>query len=92
MNFEIELYKSGKEYSKKTFFVKCKGHSAGEPMKTPLENCFAITTNKNVFDSSYFFYLIQHYFDNGIFKKHLKGSVIPYLTKKDFIEALNSSL
>lgn len=58
-------------------------------MKISSANCFGIITNREILLPEYFYYVVLAAYERGAFKPYLKGSVIPYITIDDFVEALS---
>lgn len=72
------------------FYIQSKGNNAGKPMKEPSANCFLVLTDSSVLLPEYFYYVVLAVYNSGLFKKYLTGSVIPFLTQKDFHKALEA--
>jgi hypothetical protein len=70
---------------KADFYILAKGKNAGLSVMEPTANCFAVNTDANVLDGKYFYYLVLHLFNSGVFTKHVGGSVVPFITKKQII-------
>ncbi|UZR99631.1 DUF6943 family protein [Chondrinema litorale] len=70
------------------FYIQSKGVNAGKPMREPSANCFIVLTDRSQLLPDYFYYMVLAAFNTGIFRKYLSGSVIPFLTQKDFSKAL----
>lgn len=87
----LKLTTYNKKDIKKTtaFFMQSKGYKSGEVMREPSANCFEVEIDTEILNKNYAFYLLHSVFNTGYFKKHLKGSVIPYITKESAINAIN---
>lgn len=59
---------------KATFYIQAKGNNAGRPLKKPIPNCFAVTTEiQNAFEIVYCLYRAK------VFNFYIIGSVIPFI-------------
>jgi len=69
------------------FYVQLKGQNAGRPVwEKPSSNYIGIKTNPDLLIPKFCYYRFLNAYNSGHFKKHLKGSVIPYIKHKDVIE------
>lgn len=74
---------------KADFFVQSKGNNAGKPMKQPTANCFdVVVTETEILLPEYLYYVVYAAYSAGAFKKHIRGSVVPFITIEDFNKAL----
>ncbi|MEQ8472550.1 MAG: hypothetical protein RIC35_15270 [Marinoscillum sp.] len=64
------------------FFVLSKGLNAGKPMDKPCANCYLVCTEFEE-NRHLFYWLCFALWKSGYFKKHLVGSVIPFLRVND---------
>jgi len=77
------------EKTKADFYIKSLGNNAGEPIKEPTANCFAVkVTDLDRLNPDYLYYFVLNKFNKGEFKKYIKGSVIPFITLKDTIRVI----
>jgi len=76
------LHPNGTDYA--DFYIQNKGYNAGKPLKKPVPNCFAVLTDHNVLLPGYFYYMVLAAWQQGAFRPHLQGSVIPFLTIDTF--------
>ncbi len=83
---------NGQNETEFDFFVQSKGNNAGRPMRETTANCFGITTEKEILLPEYFYYVVLAAYEAGAFKPFLKGSVVPFITKDDFLTAVFSYL
>lgn len=70
------------------FWIQTKGINAGKPLRNPIANCIGIKANPEILVPEFLYYTVLHLFQSQQFKKHLKGSVIPYITQQDIIVVL----
>jgi len=87
MNLTVYNTKEQKETT--AFFIQSKGENLGKVIKSATANCFEVEIDTSILDEDYAFYLIQGVFTAGYFKKYSSGSVIPFITKKGVINAIN---
>ena len=74
--------------TKVDFYVLSKGNNAGKPVKIATANCFEIkVTDTEILLPEYLYYMVLAAHQVGAFKKYIKGSVIPFITIKDFKKA-----
>lgn len=74
-------YKKADETNR--FFIQSHGKNAGRPLKIPIPNSWElITQTANAFEICYMI------FESGILKQFLRGSVIPFLSLKDYKKIL----
>lgn len=71
------------------FYIQSKGNNAGKPMRTPSANCFGVLVDQSVLLPDYFYYVVEAVYSAGVFKKYLRGSVVKFITIKDFSLALH---
>ncbi|MEZ7937478.1 MAG: hypothetical protein QMB99_10005 [Paludibacteraceae bacterium] len=64
-------------------FILSKGLNAGKPLAQPCPNCFAVEFS-SADDAFRFRALCLILMQSHIFSQYLKGSVIPFLTIRDF--------
>lgn len=73
----------GRNYSAHVLFILSKGLNAGKPLAQPYPNCFAVEFS-SADDAFRFRALCLILMQSHIFSQYLKGSVIPFLTIRDF--------
>ena len=73
----------GRNYSAHVLFILSKGLNAGKPLAQPCPNCFAVEFS-SADDAFRFRALCLILMQSHIFSQYLKGSVIPFLTIRDF--------
>ena len=73
----------GRNYSAHVLFILSKGLNAGKPLAQPCPNCFAMEFS-SADDAFRFRALCLILMQSHIFSQYLKGSVIPFLTIRDF--------
>jgi len=79
----IISHRAGMIYSSNALFILSKGLNAGKPLAKPCPNCFAIEFRASE-DVERFKSLCQILLQSQVFSQYLKGSVIPFLTIRDF--------
>jgi len=85
---EIKTF-SGKVNPETSFYIQSKGNNAGRPLDEPLANCFTVVCDERILLGKYFYYVCLNAYNLGKFKPFIKGSVVPYITKKDVCKVLN---
>lgn len=80
MNLEIKQYKVGLVAD---FYIQCKGDHSGRPLKFPIPNCFAVTTDIPNLEQ-----LVYALYVGRFFYPHIKGSVVPYIRICDAFEVV----
>lgn len=70
-------------YLANVVFILSKGNNAGKPLNKACQNCFAVEFEQ-VEDIERFKSLCLVLFQHRIFEIYLRGSVIPFLTIRDF--------
>ena len=76
-------YRAGMIFSSNAIFILSKGLNAGKPLAKPCPNCFAVEFHSSD-DVERFKSLCQILLQSQVFGQYLKGSVIPFLTIRDF--------
>ncbi len=61
------------------FYIQCKGNYSGRPLKKPIPNCWEVRTFRSVD-----FEIMYIIFESKILTPFLRGSVIPFLSLKDY--------
>ena len=79
----IISHREGMFYSSNAIFILSKGLNAGKPLAKPCPNCFAVEFHSSD-DVERFKSLCQILLQSQVFGQYLKGSVIPFLTIRDF--------
>jgi hypothetical protein len=79
----MKQYSPGHALSAHSFYVLCKGLNSGKPLNLPTANCFEIQC-KDADHSADMFWLCFSLWQTKSFEPLLRGSVIPFLTIKDF--------
>ena len=79
----IITHRAAAVYSPNVIFILSKGLNAGKPLANPCSNCFAIEF-RVAEDAFRFRSLCQILLQSQIFYPYLKGSVIPFLSIRDF--------
>ena len=79
----IISHREGMFYSSNAIFILSKGLNAGKPLANPCPNCFAVEFQSSD-DVERFKSLCQILLQSQVFSQYLKGSVIPFLSIRDF--------
>lgn len=88
--YQVKSFADGKTNGKPHFFVLNKGMNSGKPMQTACPNCFIFeVTDQKQYD--YFFWLIYGLWRTRSFHSYLRGSVIPFITIKDFKSCMHTA-
>lgn len=69
------------------FYIQLKGNNAGKPIKEKIPNSIGVLVNRDLFLPEYFYYLMLAVYYSGLYKKYIKGSVIPYIRHDDIVIA-----
>lgn len=64
------------------FYIKLDGSNGGEPLldKPTSGNYAAVTTNKEILDSKYLYYVVLNLHNLGKFKYLQQGTTVPHIT------------
>ena len=73
----------GRNYSAHVLFILSKGLNAGKPLAQPCPNCFAVEFS-SAEEACRFRALCLILMQSRVFSQYLKGSVIPFLSIRDF--------
>ena len=67
------------------FYIKLDGTNGGMPLleKPTSGNFAAVTTDKQVLDPKYLYYVVLNLHNNGTFKLHQHGTTVPHITLHD---------
>ena len=79
----IISYRAGMIFSSNAIFILSKGLNAGKPLAKPCRNCFAVEFRVGE-DAIRFKSLCQILLQSQVFSQYLKGSVIPFISIRDF--------
>ena len=79
----IISHRAGMIYSSNALFILSKGLNAGKPLAKPCPNCFAVEL-RTLEDVERFKSLCQILLQSQVFSQYLKGSVIPFISIRDF--------
>ena len=72
------------------FFIQNRGNNSGRPTKTPLTNCFALYCDKD--DAEPLYYMFYCLWAGKRFFRYLRGSVIPFIVKKELCAEVDRCL
>ena len=88
--FQIKTNSSSIETSKPHFYILNKGLNSGKPLVKPCPNCFILIA-KNPELKEQLYWLCYALWQSKSLHYYLRGSVIPFITIKEFEEALTKS-
>lgn len=72
------------------FYIQLKGENAGRPLNEKMPNSVGIKTDPKLLVSGFLFYTVLYLFQTGIFRRYLRGSVIPFITQRDISHVIIS--
>ncbi len=90
LNFSIKTHRPGKEYSGVHFFILNKGLNSGKPLDEACPNCFVIECDSEEQKES-LYWICFALWQSHRFRKHLIGSVILYIRKKEMFNLVRDS-
>jgi hypothetical protein len=72
------------------FYIKLDGSNGGQPfLDRPTSGNFAsVTTNKEVLDPKYLYYVVLHLHNAGVFKYYQHGTTVPHINLADIKKAI----
>ena len=86
--FTIKTNSPSANLNKPHFYVLSKGLNSGKPLDTPCPNCFIVTTrNESLKEQLY--WLCHSLWQSKTLHKHLRGSVIPFISIVEFRKVLS---
>ncbi len=85
--FILKSYNQKSEIKKPHFFILNKGNNSGKPLNSPSPNCFVILL-ENQLQADQICTLCYALWRSRTFESHLRGSVIPFLTIREFRSVL----
>ncbi|MFY0608519.1 MAG: hypothetical protein JXR10_17515 [Cyclobacteriaceae bacterium] len=80
--YHVSTYCGSANPQKPHFYVLSKGLNAGKPLDEPCPNCFLVATETEE-SKQLFYWLCYALWKSGYFRRHLVGSVIPFLRIND---------
>ena len=89
--FNLKSYNQKNEISKPHFFILNKGNNSGKPLIAPCPNCFVIQFD-NQEDKECIYWILWGLWQSKAFYPLLRGSVIPFITIRDFQKLLIKTL
>ena len=89
--FILKSYNQKTEIEKPHFFILNKGNNSGKPLLYPCPNCFVIQF-ENVDDKECVYWILWCLWQSKAFYPLLRGSVIPFITIRDFQKLLIKTL
>ena len=72
------------------FYIQLDGNNGGQPLldKPTSGNYAAVTTNKEMLDSKYLYYVVLSLHNSGAFKYYQKGTTVPHINLPDIKKAI----
>ena len=70
------------------FWIQMKGQNAGRPLRDKIPNSIGIKTDPDLLVPDFLFYTLEFLFQSGAFRPLLRGSVVPFLTRRLVPEVL----
>ena len=89
--FILKSYNQKEEIRKPHFFILNKGNNSGKPLLIPCPNCFVIQFG-NLEDKERVYWILWCMWQSKAFYPLLRGSVIPFITIRDFQKLLIKTL
>jgi hypothetical protein len=83
-----KIYPFAFSNDKANFYIQLKGDNAGKPLKAPIPNSIGIIANADIFLPEYLYYLFLAIFNSGLYRKYIRGSVVPYIRQSDIALAM----
>ena len=84
----IKTHSQNRAYSQEHFFVLNKGLNSGKPLLEPCANCFVILCHSEE-QKNTFYWITYSLWKLNRFRIHLRGSVIEFITIKQFKKCLS---
>ena len=72
------------------FWIQLKGQNAGRPLREKIPNSIGIKTDPDLLVPDFLFYTLEYLFQSGAFLPMLRGSVVPFLTRRAIREVISS--
>ena len=72
------------------FWIQMKGLNAGRPLREKIPNSIGVKTDPELLVPDFLFYTLEYLFQSGAFLPLLRGSVVPFLTRRAILEVLSS--
>lgn len=85
--FQVKTYKADLKIQAHQFYVLSKGENAGRPSKLPNVNSFVVSVD-TAEERDQLFWLCYALWKGGNFYQYLRGSVVPFITIREFAHLL----
>jgi hypothetical protein len=85
--FSVKTHKAGRKTTEHEFYVLCKGNNSGRPSYTPQANSFVVVAGSRD-EIEHLYWLSYALWKGRGFEIYLKGSVIPFITIRDYSHVL----
>ncbi len=72
------------------FWIQLKGLNAGRPLREKIPNSIGVKTDPDLLVPDFLFYTLEYLFLTGSFQPLLRGSVVPFLTRRAILDVLSS--
>ena len=90
LTIKIQSYRKNNQLPAYHFFVLCKGNNSGRPSRTPNANSFVVSA-PTAEDIEHLYWLSYAIWKGRGFEPLLRGSVIPFITTRDYRRHLAAS-
>ncbi len=88
---QIKTYNPERPATGHHFYVLCKGNNSGRPSATPCPNCFTVSCDTPETKET-LYWLTYAMWKGRAFHPFLRGSVIPFITIRDYRKQLTLAL
>ena len=70
------------------FWIQLKGLNSGRPLREKIPNSIGVKTDPDLLVPDFLFYTLEYLFQSDAFRPMLRGSVVPYITRRVILEVL----
>jgi len=70
------------------FWIQLKGQNAGRPLREKIPNSIGVKTDPALLVPDFLFYTLEYLFSMGAFLPFLRGSVVPFITRRGILAVL----
>lgn len=88
-DFKLTTFNKSNPINQPHFFILNKGINSGKPLKQPCPNAFTLTCQQSQLD--FYYWLIFGLWRSNAFHPFLRGSVIPFIIKKELIHCISQA-
>ena len=86
-SFTVRSYSNTATHLQPCFYVLCKGLNSGKPLNAPCANCFIVSAGSKE-ETETLYWLSFAMWKGRAFHPQLRGSVIPFITIRDYSQCL----